>query len=73
MAKKLWASFNKKYKIKNVGTKKFVVGRFLKYKMVNSKTVISQVQEFQLILHEIKAVYSFIPTTNKLWVSLDKK
>ena len=34
---------------------KFVVGRFLEYKMVNSKTMISQVQEFKFILHEIKA------------------
>ena len=45
-AKKLWASLNKKYKTEDTGTKKFVVGRFLKYKMVDNKTVISQVQEF---------------------------
>jgi len=51
-AKKLWASLDKKYKTEDVVTKKFVVGRFLEYKIVNSKTVISQVQEFQLILHE---------------------
>ena len=44
--KKLCAIFDKKYKTEDVGTKKFVVGRFLKYKMVNRKTVISQVQEF---------------------------
>ena len=31
----------------------FVVGRFLNYKMVDSKTVVSQVQELQVILHEI--------------------
>jgi len=52
-AKKLWASLDKKYKTEDAGTKKFVVGRFLEYKMVDNKTVISQVQEFQLILHEI--------------------
>ena len=45
------------------GTKKFVVGRFLEYKMVNNKTVISQVQEFQLILHEIEAKDIFLPET----------
>ena len=33
--------------------KKFVVGRFLDYKMVDSKTIISQVQDLQVILHEI--------------------
>eukprot|EP00268_Persea_americana_P000700 TRINITY_DN10213_c2_g1_i2.p2 TRINITY_DN10213_c2_g1~~TRINITY_DN10213_c2_g1_i2.p2 ORF type:complete len:163 (+),score=33.31 TRINITY_DN10213_c2_g1_i2:4137-4625(+) len=33
--------------------KKFVVGRFLDYKMIDSKAVINQVQELQVILHEI--------------------
>ena len=51
--KELWESLDKKYKIEDAGAKKFVVGRFLDYKMVDSKTVVSQVQEFQLILHEI--------------------
>ena len=46
---------DKKYKTEDACTKKFVVGRFLEYKMVDRKTVISQVQEFQLILHEIEA------------------
>lgn len=35
--------------------KKYIVGRFLKYKMVDSKFVMSQVQDLQLILHEIHA------------------
>ena len=52
-AKELWESLDKKYKTEDAGAKKFVVGRFLDYKMVDSKTVVSQVQEFQLILHEI--------------------
>ena len=43
------ASFDKKYKIEDAGTKKFVVGWFLEYKMVDNKTRISQVQEIQLI------------------------
>ena len=33
--------------------KKFIVGRFLDYKMVDSKTIISQVQDLKVILHEI--------------------
>ena len=44
-----------KYKTKDAGAKKFVVDRFLDFKMVDSKTVISQVQEFKVILHEIQA------------------
>ena len=44
-AKELWESPDKKYKTEDAGTKKFVVGRFLNYKMADSKTVVSQVQE----------------------------
>ena len=68
-AKKLWASLDKKYKTEDAGTKKFVVGRFLEYKMVDSKTVISQVQEFQLILHEIEAKSMILPEPFRLLLS----
>ncbi|KAK6153677.1 hypothetical protein DH2020_013316 [Rehmannia glutinosa] len=54
-AKELWSSSEKKYKTEDAGTKKFVVGKFLEFKMVDTKTVISQVQEIQLILHDIIA------------------
>ncbi|KAK3016529.1 hypothetical protein RJ639_006852 [Escallonia herrerae] len=54
-AKALWESLEKKYKTEDAGSKKFVVGKFLDFKMVDSKTVISQVQKFQLILHDIHA------------------
>ena len=42
-AKNLWTSLEKKYKTEVAGTKKFIVGKFLDYKMVDSKIVISQV------------------------------
>ena len=54
-AKELWESLDRKYKTEDAGTKKFVVGRFLDYMMVDSKTVISQMQELQVILHDIHA------------------
>ncbi|XP_073121333.1 uncharacterized protein [Henckelia pumila] len=54
-AKELWDSLEKKYQTEDAGTKKFVVGKFLEFKMVDTKTVISQVQEFQIILHDIIA------------------
>ena len=41
--KKLWVSLYKKYKTEDAGTKKFIVGRFMEYKMVDRKTVISQI------------------------------
>lgn len=50
-----WKSLHKKYKTENVGIKKFVVSRFLDYMMVDSKNVTSQVQESQVILHDIQS------------------
>ena len=41
-----------KYKIENDEAKKFVLGRFLDYNMVDSKTVASQIQELKVILLE---------------------
>ena len=55
MAREFWESLDRKYKTDDAGMKKFVVGRFLDYKMVDSKTIISQVQDLQVILHEIHA------------------
>ncbi|XP_070681189.1 uncharacterized protein [Malus domestica] len=46
-AKELWESLEKKYKIDDAGSKKFVIGKFLKYTMVDSKSVVSQVKEIQ--------------------------
>ncbi|KAK6146751.1 hypothetical protein DH2020_020620 [Rehmannia glutinosa] len=52
-SKELWDSLEKKYKTEDAGAKKFVVGKFLDYKMVDTKTVISQVREIQIILHDL--------------------
>ena len=54
-AKELWESLDRKYITEDVGAKRFVVGRFLDYKMIDSKTVVNKVQEIQVILHEIHA------------------
>ena len=51
-SKDLWDSLEHKYKTEDAGAKKWIVGRFLDYKMVDSKTVVNQVQELQLIIHE---------------------
>ncbi|XP_073035167.1 uncharacterized protein [Primulina eburnea] len=54
-AKELWESLEKKYKTEDAGIKKFVVGKFLDFKMVDAKSVIIQVQEIQIIIHELLA------------------
>ncbi|KZV58737.1 hypothetical protein F511_11232 [Dorcoceras hygrometricum] len=55
IAKLLWESLEKKYKTEGARLKKFIVGKSLDYKMVDSKSVMSQVQEMQLILHDLHA------------------
>ena len=55
MAKKLWDSLDKKYKIEDVRLKKLIVGKIMDFKMVDSKTVLSQVQELQVVVHDIHA------------------
>ncbi|KAH9751211.1 hypothetical protein KPL71_014192 [Citrus sinensis] len=71
-AKELWESLDRKYKTEDVGTKKFVVGRFLDYKMVDSKTVISQVQELQIILSEILAEGMHLSETFQVTAIIEK-
>ncbi|KAK9121823.1 hypothetical protein Syun_019440 [Stephania yunnanensis] len=43
----------KKYKIEDVGAKKFVIGKFIQYVMVDSKNVIKKVEEIQVLIHEL--------------------
>ena len=52
-AKILWESLEKKYKTEDAGQKKFIVGRFLDYKMVDSRTTMSHLGELLLIIHAI--------------------
>ncbi|GJW74374.1 pol polyprotein [Tanacetum coccineum] len=54
-AKELLESLERKYKTEDAGIKKFMVARFLDYKMVDSKSVVSQVQDLQVLLHDIHA------------------
>ncbi|KAK4256425.1 hypothetical protein QN277_009292 [Acacia crassicarpa] len=39
--KALWEGLDKKYKTEDAGLKKFIVGRFLDFKMLDSKSVVS--------------------------------
>ncbi|XP_070017063.1 uncharacterized protein [Nicotiana sylvestris] len=54
-SKELWNALEKKYKTEDAGLKKFVAAKFLDYKMVDSKFVITQVQELQVIIHDLLA------------------
>uniref|UniRef100_A0A1U7WPX0 Uncharacterized protein LOC104226104 n=1 Tax=Nicotiana sylvestris TaxID=4096 RepID=A0A1U7WPX0_NICSY len=54
-SKELWTALEKKYKTEDAGMKKFVAAKFLDYKIVDSKSVITQVQELQVIIHDLLA------------------
>ena len=49
----MWDALEKKYKSENVGSKMFVIGRFLDYRMVDTRSVVEQVEEFQMIVHSV--------------------
>lgn len=70
--KGLWESFDKNMRLRMLGAKKFIVGRFLDYMMVNSKTIISQVQELQVILHEVHAEGMILSETFQVAVIIKK-
>ncbi|KAK3004186.1 hypothetical protein RJ639_020092 [Escallonia herrerae] len=71
-AKALWESLERKYKTEDTGSKKFVVGKFLDFKKVDSMTVISQVQEFQLILHDIHAEWMVLGESFQVAALIEK-
>ncbi|XP_055805817.1 uncharacterized protein LOC129874546 [Solanum dulcamara] len=64
--------FFKKYKTEDAGLKKFVLAEFLDYKMVDSKTVMSQVQELQVIIHELLAEGMIINGTFEVAALIEK-
>ncbi|VFR00834.1 unnamed protein product [Cuscuta campestris] len=51
-AKELWTTLSNKYQAKDLGAKKFVVGKVLDFKMVDSKPVVNQAEELILILND---------------------
>ena len=52
-SKELWDALEKKYKTEDACLKKFVVAKFLDYKMVDTKPFGSKAHELQLILHDL--------------------
>ncbi|KAJ9544786.1 hypothetical protein OSB04_024493 [Centaurea solstitialis] len=71
-SKELWQSLEKKYKTEDAGSKKFVVARFLEFKMSDSKIVISQVQELQVMLHDIHAEGMTVSETFQVAAMIEK-
>ncbi|XP_047252308.1 uncharacterized protein LOC124887165 [Capsicum annuum] len=53
--KALWSTLERKYKTEDVGTKMLFVAIFLEYKMIDSKSIVSQVRELQVIIQDLLA------------------
>ncbi|GJS60297.1 retrovirus-related pol polyprotein from transposon TNT 1-94 [Tanacetum coccineum] len=53
-AREIWKSLEKKYRTQVACSKKFVVGKFLNFKMNDAKPIVKQVEELQIILHEME-------------------
>ncbi|KAK5812587.1 hypothetical protein PVK06_028023 [Gossypium arboreum] len=71
-AKKLRVSLDHKYKTEDVGAKKFIVSKFLNFVMVDSKAVVNQVQEFQLIIHGILVEGMYISESFQITTIIEK-
>ena len=54
-AKEMWDALVRKYKSEDAGSKKYAVAKFLNFKMVDSKPIMAQVEQLQLLVHEILA------------------
>ncbi|XP_058761933.1 uncharacterized protein LOC131635332 [Vicia villosa] len=52
-AKQVWEALQRKYDTEEAGANKYAVSRYLKYKMVDEKSVEAQSHELQKIAHEI--------------------
>ncbi|XP_057775321.1 uncharacterized protein LOC130994291 [Salvia miltiorrhiza] len=54
-SKEVWETLDLKYQVDKTNTTKYVVAKWLDYKMVDSRPVMDQVEEFQTLSHEVQA------------------
>ncbi|XP_022856379.1 uncharacterized protein LOC111377499 [Olea europaea var. sylvestris] len=60
-AKKLWPALDNKYRIEEASNKKFLIGNYYDFKMMDSKSVLAQVHELQLIVSNLKNAEIVLP------------
>nr|XP_012574804.1 uncharacterized protein LOC105852727 [Cicer arietinum] len=71
-AKQVWNALKKKYDTEEAGVKKYVVSCFLKYQMIDDKSVEAQSHEIQKIAHEIISKGMSLDEQFQIVVIIDK-
>ncbi|XP_020266922.1 uncharacterized protein LOC109842457 [Asparagus officinalis] len=60
-ARKIWNALEFKYKAEEEGTNKYLIAKYLEYKMVDDKSVLEQVHELEVLVNKIHVLKIVIP------------
>ncbi|GAV84404.1 UBN2_2 domain-containing protein, partial [Cephalotus follicularis] len=71
-AREIWNALEFKYTAEEQGTNKYLISKYFDFKMVNTKTLLEQVYELQLIVNKIHALTIDVPETFQVWVIIAK-